>query len=338
MSMQNNRATLFSVPLFLTLVGLMLLSGCYHRSTTVVLQQQDKSQLVNDSVIASPTHPYSHNYNFVVKADSLSLIKQQPEEYLNHLPVDTLTVYNGNPLVVADIRIMPTDSIDSVWVQVARDQYTFGWIHEYKLLRGSVPNDPISQFISFFSDTHLLISLIVVCFFAMAYLGRFLFRHNAKMVHFNDIPTFYPTLLCLLVAASATLYTSIQHFAPYAWQLFYYHPTLNPFTVPPLIAIFLISVWCMLLVALAAVDDIRRSLPLGEALLYLLSLGDVCSVNYIIFSVSTLYYVGYPLLVIYLYWATRRHCTLLYGHYLCGQCGKPIRHKGICPHCGANNV
>ena len=43
---------------------------------------------------------------------------------------------------MADIRIMSVDSIDSVWVQVARDQQTFGWIHESKLLPNVVPDDP----------------------------------------------------------------------------------------------------------------------------------------------------------------------------------------------------
>lgn len=56
-------------------------------------------------------------------------------------------------------------------------------------------------------------------------------RHDAYIVHFNDIDSFYPTLLCLLVASSATLYASIQMFGAETWRHFYYHPSLNPFAL-----------------------------------------------------------------------------------------------------------
>ena len=79
-------------------------------------------------------------------------------------------------LVVADIRIMPADSIDSVWVQLARDQYTFGWIHESQLLPKVTPDDPISQFISVFSDVHLLVFLIVIILIAVAYVMHLILR------------------------------------------------------------------------------------------------------------------------------------------------------------------
>ena len=41
----------------------------------------------------------------------------------------------------------------------------------------------------------------------------------------------------------------------------------NPFSVPFPLGIFLVSVWVMLIVGLAAVDDVRHHLPLGEATL-----------------------------------------------------------------------
>lgn len=252
-----------------------------------------------DSTCFYETHHYGQNFNFVVKADSLMLVRQQPVEILSRMHTDTITVYRGDHVAVAEIRVLPADSIDSVWVQIARDQETFGWLHESSLLPSVVPDDTISQFISTFSDVYLLIFLIVISVISVAYLMRTIFKRNARIVHFNDIPTFYPTALALTVAAAAVLYSSIRMFAQDTWQHFYFNPTLNPFIVPPALGIFLVSVWAMLIIGLATVDVVRGILPTGEALLYLCGLAGVCALNYIIFSITTLYYVGYPLFIAY---------------------------------------
>ena len=252
-----------------------------------------------DSTCFYETHHYGQNFNFVVKADSLMLVRQQPVEILSRMHTDTITVYRGDHVAVAEISVLPADCIDSVWVQIARDQETFGWLHESSLLPSVVPDDPISQFISTFSDVYLLIFLIVISVISVAYLMRTIFKRNARIVHFNDIPTFYPTALALTVAAAAVLYSSIRMFAQDTWQHFYFNPTLNPFIVPPALGIFLVSVWAMLIIGLATVDVVRGILPTGEALLYLCGLAGVCALNYIIFSITTLYYVGYPLFIAY---------------------------------------
>ena len=101
-----------------------------------------------DSLSFGSTHYYTKNYNFIVKSDSIALIRQQPEEVSAYLPTDTIYLHKHDHIVVADIRIIPTDSIDSVWIQVARDQATFGWQRESMLLPKVVPDDPISEFIS----------------------------------------------------------------------------------------------------------------------------------------------------------------------------------------------
>ena len=166
---------------------------------------------------------------------------------------------------------------------------------------------------------------------------RTMFRRNAKIVHFNDINSFYPTLLAVIVALSATLYASIQTFTPDAWQHFYYHPTLNPFNVQPVIGMFLVSVWAIFIVGLAVVDVVRNILPTGEALLYLCGLASVCAVNYIVFSISTLYYIGYPMFAAYLYFALRMYFTRFRCAYICGKCGARMNKKGRCPVCGTMN-
>lgn len=320
----------------LALLCALLSTSCYQQGQ-LTPDAWDLTQRQLDSISFSTTHHYSQNYNFVVRGDSLQLIVQHPTEVVNGLPVDTFSVGHGVRLVVADITTMPTDSVDSVWVKVARDQQTIGWVHERELLAEVSPDTPISQFIDFFSNTHMLILLAILVLVGAVFVVRRLKKLGARMVHFDDIPSFYPTLLCLFVASTAVFYSSIQVFAPESWRHYYYHPTLNPFAVPYHLSIFLLSVWAMLLLAIATVDDVRRQLSTGSALFYFLGLAAVCAVDYVVFSVSTLYFVGYPLLVAYYVFALRRYRRQRLPRYQCGQCGALLFDKGTCPHCGAVN-
>lgn len=315
---------------------LLLLSSCYNRGQ-LSPDAWDLTEQQLDSISFYTTHHYTENYNFLVRADSMPIIQQVPAEAISDMPLDTLMVYRDEHLVVADIATVPADSIDSVWVKVARDQLTFGWIHERDLLTAVSPDDPISEFIDFFSDAHLLIFLVFVVMVVSVYVYRKQRQRQAKLVHFNDIDSFYPSLLSLLVATSATLYSSIQLFEPEKWRHFYFHPTLNPFAVPTDLGLFLVSVWAIVIVAVAVLDDVRRQLPFGEAILYLLGLGATCAVAYIVFSVFTLYYIGYPLLVAYFVFAFWCYFRRPRPRFICGRCGGLLYHKGTCPHCGALN-
>lgn len=319
-----------------TWFAVLALGSCYeHHGKGSRAFQFSERQL--DSLSFFSTHHYTNNYNFVVRGDSLVLLRQFPEELMSGMQADSFVVYKGAHLVVADISIVPADDYDSVWVQLANDTSAFGWTHEKTLLAKVMPDDPISEFISDFSDVHVIIFLVVIAVIAASYLLWSIFKRNARIVHFNDIDSPYPTLLSLLVATSATFYASIQTFAPQMWQHFYFHPTLNPFVLPWELGLFLATVWFMLIVALAAVDDVRHLLPMGDALLYLGGLAAVCAVNYIVFSITTLYYVGYLILVCYAYYALRQYLRHNHAHYTCGRCGAKMRRKGRCPSCGAVN-
>lgn len=322
------------------LVTVTAFTGCYsHKPKTsgAMSKLASYSQHQIDSISFSSTHHYTNGYNFVVKSDSIMLIRQQPEEYLSHLPTDSFAIHKHQHVVVADIRELPNDNVDSIWIQLATADYRFGWVHESRMIKNVVPDDPISQFISTFSDVHLLIFLIVIVVISLFYLIRKISSQRAHIVHFNDIRSFYPTFLCLLVAWSATLYALIQMYAPQVWQHFYYHPTLNPFSQPLIMEVFLSSVWLMLIVGLAAVDDARHQLPAGEALLYTAGLAAVCAFDYIVFSLTTLYYVGIPLFFVYLWYALRQYYQHSRYIYVCGNCGALLRRKGRCPHCGMMN-
>lgn len=292
------------------MLGVVLtLSSCYHRHNNrgqhAALVEYSDKQL--DSISFSTTHHYTNKYNFVVAADSLLLIRQQPEEYVSGLAIDSFAVKKNCLLVVSDIRMIPQDSIDSVWVQLATEDNNFGWTHESNMLPKVVPDDPISQFIMTFSNVHLLIFLIIIVLIGVAYLVRKILSQNAKIVHFNDIDSPYPTALVLTVSLSAAFYATIQTFMPEMWRHFYFHPTLNPFAVPRVLGFFLASVWAILILALACVDEVKHRMSMGEGILYLGGLVGMCAIDYIVFSISTLYYVGYALLVIYFWYAIRAY-------------------------------
>ena len=304
--MLKRKSTIWQV---LLLGILLMLSSCYHRHNShqqhAAMVEYSDRQL--DSISFSTTHHYTNKFNFLVFKDSLELMRQQPEEYISGLPVDTFAVKKNHLLVVTDIRMVPQDSIDSVWVQLATENNDFGWIQESKLLPRVVPDDPISEFIMTFSNVHLLIFLVVIVVITMAYLVRKVFHSNGKIVHFNDIDSPYPVTLVLLVSISAAFYGWIQSFEPEVWRHFYFHPSLNPFAVPHLLGVFLALVWAVLIVALACVDEVYHRLTFGEGLLYLGGLAGVCALDYIIFSVLSLYYIGYVMLIAYIYFAIRAY-------------------------------
>ena len=323
------------------LLATFLLTACYYSHPNKQDHWTVTGEGAVDSVNFYIAHHYWTGYNFQA-TDSLALVAPPSQndmaEYDRQL-FDTVQLKKSDKLVVAQVIYVPSDSTDSVWVKVARDQLTQGWIHESELLARVVPDDPISKFIYYFSGTR---SVMVICVLALASLFGLIqyFRHkHYRLVHFHDIPSFYPTLLCLCVSGSAALYGSMQRFVPDTWVEFYSPPTLTPFEpqLPLILALFIASVWTILIVAVAVVDELRRQPDLGDRLAFLSSLGAVCVVLYLVFTLTTPYYIGYALLVAYWVWAIRRYYRHKPSHLLCGMCRRSIPQKGRCPHCGAWN-
>ena len=298
------KAGVLSAGVLRAIVALLLLTtmtSCYRER----LRTFDAN--VEDTLFLEGSHHYSVGYNFVVNSDSIILISQQPEEHVSQLQTDSFSIPRNQHLAVSDISILPQDSIDSVWVQVVSEQGRLGWIHEKEMLTSVVPTDPISQFIMFFSRTHVMLAIILVVIMSAIYIMRLSTLKKIHVVHLRDIDSFYPTLLCIIVACSATFYASLQMFGAETWQHFYFHPSINPFIMPPILGVFISSVWAMLIVGIATVDDVRHKLSVEDTLLYLFGLIAVCSLLYIIFSISTLYYIGYPLLGAYCYYAVTKY-------------------------------
>ena len=138
---------------FVSLCSIAILSvSCYHQQPqTSDAWVPTEEQM--DSMSFYTTHHYTQNYNFCVTSDSLLLLQQHPAEYVSDMLVDTIVVTKGDIIVVADIETLPLDTIDSVWVQVARDQTTIGWVRESQMLPCVAPDNPVSRFIDTFSDS-----------------------------------------------------------------------------------------------------------------------------------------------------------------------------------------
>lgn len=304
---------------YLFIIALVLCSACYYPA--------DESTL------------YAVNDNFFLAADSMRLQTQEP---LHNMPIDTLSdsimLFYNDPLVVAQIVVIPEDSIDSVWVKVARDQFAQGWIHQSDFLASVVPDDPISEFIYLFSQRHLWFFLGLV-FTVLIVLVVLQIRHSHYNIIFvRDISSFYPTMLTVSLSSSALLYASIQRLVPETWVLYYYHPTLNPFDLPLILGLFIASIWLLVVLVIATLDEVFTLLPIPEAILYLFSLLGVCVVCYMVFSLPVLGWLGYILYIIVSVALIWRYIKCFRTRCLCGKCGAKMHGKGRCTRCKTINV
>lgn len=326
---------------FLLLLASLALAACYNPSARSGFPPSYavETALTSDTLSSALVRDYGVGYNFIVDADSLLLLEDRPAHWSEGAvdASDSLWLHSGDAVVVAAFLVIPEDSTDSVWVKVARDQLTMGWLHEGQLLSGSYPDDPISAFIYLFSSRHLRWFLLVMALVVISIGIRMLRHKRLHMTHVADIPSAYPTLLLITLAAASLLYGHIQHACPQLWVQFYFHPTLNPLAQPGLICLFLVGVWLLLLLSLATLNNVLTYLPPKEALIYLFALAGLCVVVYLVLSFTASTFLGPIIFVAYSCYALHRYWTHSHAIYLCGRCGAKLRSKGVCPKCGAVN-
>lgn len=304
---------------------LLCVTACHYRTSLSSVEKESSK----DSVAAVVRErPYALNSNFRVTADTL---------WLHQLPLlDSIPVREGDELVVAEITARKEMEGDSVWVKVARDQETIGWVPERQLLSHIVPVDPISRCIHLFSNSHALPFFLVLAVFFLCFVYRALRRKQIKLIWLNDIDSVFPITLSWLMAAAATLYNSMQHFVPETWERYYYDPSLNPFDLPFVLGLFVLSVFLILLLGVALLDDLFHQTTMEVAFFYLLGLASCCIFLYIFFTYLWVY-LAYLAFIAYSVWCVRRLRKANSYPYACGACGAKMRSKGICPHCGALN-
>lgn len=333
-------------PISLLLVVLLSFTSCFyqhHRS------EAWETEGTADSLEFAMKHHFTVGYTFRVQTDSLHLCTEIPSraQLLAVVP-DSVSVYRSDVLIVAQVCMVPEDEVDSVWVKVARDQDTQGWLRESSLLCSVSPDDPISIAIYKFSGNHvrgtLILTSVVLFFlflqFLYSYMRSFCLSADSERpsrAFWSVLYSPYPTLLRITMSGAAVFYASMQLFAPHQWAEFYFYPTLNPFAVSPLLGAFLFSVWTLLLFFMAMADDAFRQLGFVQFVLYILQSITVLAILYLFFSLTTLVFVGYPLCLVFIGWSVYRYLTRLHPCYRCGRCGKPFHMKGTCPHCGTQN-
>ena len=287
------------------------------------------TQAQADSLEFRLLHHYTNNSNFVVKADSLLLVPREDEMY------DTCKVRKDDRIAVADIR-----ELDTVWIKVARDQFTMGWIPEDELLQGVVPDDPISQVIDTLTVSRYIWMSVLVVLGIIGFVGFILRRKGLRQLQifrFDEMDSFYPTLFLILVASLACLYARIQKFTPEFWQEYYFHPTLNPLILPAVMAVLVSLMWAVIIAFIAMLIEVYHHFDFFQGLTYVLEMLGLAMVSYLVISSTTTAYVGYGLLVIYIVLLLWIYYKYIRCRYTCGFCGRSIRKKGTCPHCGKIN-
>lgn len=313
---------------FITLILSVAFCSCEYKHPD--LNKEEISQKTKDSLTYLYKYHYTLNKNFEVWSDTVKLAQLPFKDKF-------VTISKGDRVVVAEFMVQPSDTVDSVWVKVARDQKTQGWIHKSEVVNLLVPVNIGSQSIFLFSHTHASYSLIVVSLALAIYLFRIYRKKKLLLVYFNDINSVYPLMLCFLLAFSATIYETMQMFAPETWQHFYFNPSLNPFRVPFILSVFILSVWAFIVVFLASLEELFRQLSISSAFLYLLGLAVCCIFCYFFFIIATSFYVGYICLAFFFYILAKKINGRMTYKYRCGKCGALMKEKGECPSCGAIN-
>ena len=282
--------------------------------------------------------PYEVNDNFLLTADVLMLQREQPR---HSQPVDTLMGFTmlsrHDALVVAQLMTIPEDSLDSVWVKVAHDQQTMGWVHEGELLRSVVPDEPISLFLRFVRLRHGLLSLLIVGAAVAMGLWHASRGTAMPMVIVRDIPSAYPTMLLLMLSLAALLYAAMQRLWPQMWVHYYFHPALNPFEWPLPLALLLVLVWLAFILLIASLSVVSRLLPSRDAWAYALTLMASCALCFEFFSSPMPLALSSTLYLLFLVAALHRYFTHYHPRYLCGHCGMRMHSLGRCPRCGTLN-
>lgn len=258
-----------------------------------------------DSLVFRLTHHYSENFNFKVKSDSLILIPREGD-----IIKDTCVVYDGDLIAVAEIKTIVCDSIDSIWVKVAHDQMTMGWIPEDQLLKGAIPNDEISELLNAMTNSRAFWMSALLLFGICAYVFHRGESRQLYLLKFNEMKSVYPFLFLALVAIMASVYATVQNFVPEYWQEYYYHPVLTPCGLPGIMAMLVCLVWLVIVVFIAVLDEVYHHFYFIPGMAYIFELLGLAMFVYLAVSWSTLLYIGYLILPIFLYfivWSFRKY-------------------------------
>lgn len=285
--------------ILLLLIWTMSFCTLYGQDVTCVdsdsIKILDLTPQQKDSLVFRLTHHYSENFNFKVKADSLILVPREGD-----LIQDTCKVFCGELMAVAEIKSVPGDSIDSIWVKVAHDQMTMGWIPEHQLLQGAIPNDEISELLYAMTNSRVFWMSALILFGLCAYFFHQGESRQLYLLKFEEMDSIYPFLFLGLVAIMASVYATIQNYTPEYWQEYYYHPVLSPCGLPAIMALLVCLVWLVIIVFIAVLDEVYNHFYFIPGMAYIFELLGLAMFVYLVISWTTLLYIGYILLIAFL--------------------------------------
>ena len=325
------------LPILLTIL-LQALPAIGQESDSLLLLTPEQA----DSLEFRLKHHYTNNFNFRVKADTLLLVPRDNEL------TDTCIVTYGDLIAVALIK----EQNDTVWVKLARDQITMGWVNEADLLRSTTPDDGISVIIDRLTGTRaiwmsalLALGLIAFMFYTRKRSTRSRRLADRTSQSGSDTPEAAALafgepeapLLLATTLAIAVIYTGIQTYAPEFWQEYYFHPTLNPLILPGIMAVLLSLVWLLVVVYVALIIAVYRDYYFAPGLRFILRITGLAMLFYLLVSLSStlvswwlalVIAIVLAVLVLYIYFRHLRH------RYQCPYCGAVLHDKGTCPECG----
>lgn len=281
-----------------------------------------------DSALRTYHDRYMLGRNFVVMDDSL-MLRQWP------MP-DEVSLRKDEEVVVADRMTEQTDTTCVQWVKLATDQGQIGWVPEDELPPHLMPDDSMSRFVYFFSHSHTLFFVVVLGMFSLVGVARSIHRRGLQHLFLRRVGSAYSILMLWLLSTTALLYAILQQCFPDVWEQFYYHPSLNPLDVAPLIGLFLVLGWGILWFSMAVVDELIHLRDFRSAFFYALSLMSYGILLYVVFTFLP-YYLGFVVWVVYTAWSLRGFIRHAGNKYICGHCGAKMHTKGFCPVCGMWN-
>lgn len=296
--------------LFLILLSLVLITTKANAQNELAADSDsirllDLTPQQKDSLIFRLTHHYTENFNFIVKTDSLMLIPREGD-----IIQDTCWVHKNDLIAVAAIKSLPGDSIDSIWIKVAHDQTTMGWLPEKELLKSSVPNDEISELLHSMTTSRGFWMSAMIIFGILAYLFHRGESRQLYLFKFKEMSSVYPFLFLSLVAIMASVYATVQNFLPEYWQEYYYHPVLSPIGLPFIMALLLSLAWAVVVVFIAVVDEVYHHFYFVAGVAYIFELLGLAMFVYLVVSWTTLLYIGYlilPAFICFIVWGYRKY-------------------------------
>lgn len=249
--------------------------------------------------------------------------------------ISLVKLNEGTSVAVMGVKRIYVADSSKICLHLGGDEGV-GWTTKEKFLEAAVPDSPISKILHYLRGRVFFIAAILFVIAVMLYTIRYCRKLSTPFVHFKDVNSFYPTLVCLAVSFLAVLYESIQMFEPHVWLSYYFSPTLNPFHegLSLSVSLFVASVWSVLILVIATIDDLFHLHDFSKVSAYFAGLLCICCGLYITFTLLTKIYVGYPLLLAYALGAFYRHHQYAHSHYQCLTCGQRLIHEDTCPSCG----